>query len=194
MLLRDLTPRERVWRSIRRQPLDRLPMDFWADTAVWQKLMHHFKTDSKTTILKALKIDIRTVLPTYVGPPIISFPDGSKTTEWGFRVRYVQATSELAIPEYIYPPLGDANSVADVAAHHWPSPDWWDVSDLQAKIDAINQDDEYFIRCHLGSIFEWTWALRGFEQTFVDLGLDSEVTPAIMEHLAQCLVAVGEVP
>jgi uroporphyrinogen decarboxylase len=167
-------------------------VDFWADKVVWQRLKDHFQTNQKADVLEKLEVDIRTVSPTYVGPPLVTYPDGSTSTEWGFRVRYTETPMGLDVPEYIHHPLAAAQTVEDVEAHQWPSADWWDVSDIQQKIETINGNDKYFIRCHIGSIFEWTWALRGFEATFMDLATGSAVTPAIFEHLTQCLIEVGE--
>ncbi len=186
------TPRQRVLRTLAHESVDRVPTDFWAEPKTWENLKAHFKTESKSEVLRQLEVDIRTVTPTYVGPPPKVYPDGSITNEWGMRKRITLTDFGSEIVDFVEPPLRQASSAAEVAAHPWPSADWWDVSDLQQKIDTINCDNEYFIRCHIGSILESTWALRGFEQTFLDLGQGSLIPGLIFDHLTQKLIEIGE--
>lgn len=85
--------------------------------------------------------------------------------------------------------LGEAASVSDLHSHSWPSPDWWDFSELPAMIDRLQQDGPFHIRFRLGSFFEQAWALRGLEQFMLDFALDPAIPEYIMDRILEVHLA-----
>ena len=86
-------------------------------------------------------------------------------------------------------PLAGATSVDDLKSHPWPTPDWWDFSELPAMIDRLQQDGPFHVRFRLGSFFEQAWALRGLEQFMIDLVTDPAIPVYIMDRIMEAHLA-----
>ncbi|RMF01660.1 MAG: hypothetical protein D6768_10140 [Chloroflexi bacterium] len=109
-------------------------------------------------------------------------PDGALYDIWG--VRYKFETHQFGRYEaHDGAVLGHAETVADVDAHPWPEPDWWDFSELPAMIDRLQQDGPFHVRFRLGSFFEQAWALCGLEKFMMDLIMAPEIPVAIMDRI-----------
>ncbi len=85
--------------------------------------------------------------------------------------------------------LGEATSIGDLQSHTWPTPDWWDFSELPAMIDRLQQDGPFNIRFRLGSFFEQAWALRGLEQFMLDFAVNPAMSEYIMDRLLEVHLA-----
>lgn len=111
-------------------------------------------------------------------------PDGSLYDIWGvhYRVEQHQFGGYEGHASY---PLGEAATVAELAAHPWPQPDWWDFSGLPAMIDRLQQDGPFHVRFRLGSFFEQAWALRGLEKFMMDLVISPEIPAYIMDRIVE---------
>ena len=117
--------RERILAAMHHQPLDRLPTDIWATPEVWEKLRAHFGVDDNLEVYDKLDIDgIMAIGPTYIGPkrPTI---DGIRYDEWGMGYRD-QGYGSGSYEEQVVFPLAGAQTVTDLEAYTWPSPDWYD--------------------------------------------------------------------
>jgi len=132
-----------------------------------------------TTVEEYLRplIDIANVTPPYVGPPL---EDG--TDMWGVRREPVSYGSG-SYNEITYYPLGEAQSIDDVLAHRWPSPDWFDYEALPDLIAALRRKGDHCLMTLNGNIFETSWYMRGFERIFMDLVLAPELANAIFERV-----------
>jgi uroporphyrinogen decarboxylase len=114
-------------------------------------------------------------------------PDGRLHDIWG--VPYQIEEHAFGHYEGISPwVLADAASVDDLKQHPWPSPDWWDFSELPAMIDRLQQDGPFHVRFRLGSFFEQAWALRGMEQFMLDTVMDPAIPEYIMDRIVEVLV------
>lgn len=85
--------------------------------------------------------------------------------------------------------LGQATSVSDLKDHPWPTPEWWDFSELPAMIDRLQQDGPFNVRFRLGSFFEQAWALRGLEQFMLDVATDPSIPEYIMDRILEVHLA-----
>jgi uroporphyrinogen decarboxylase len=81
--------------------------------------------------------------------------------------------------------LGEAASINDLKQHQWPTPEWWDFSELPAMIDRLQQDGPFHVRFRLGSFFEEAWGLRGLEQFMLDFALDPSIPVYIMDRILE---------
>lgn len=112
-------------------------------------------------------------------------PDGRLYDIWG--VPFQREEHAFGQYEgYAYWVFGKAASVSELKNHPWPTPDWWDFTELPAMIDRLQRDGPYHVRFRLGSFFEQAWALRGLEQFMLDLATD----PAIPEYLMDRILEV----
>lgn len=161
-----------------REP-DRVPFDFWAVPEVWDQLRAVLDVDDET-VLRLLGVDCRMVTPRYVGSRARELPDGTYICPWGTHRRRV-AHEYGTYDEYASHPLADAETAADVLNWDWPSPDDWDVSGVLEQCERFNAGVRYHLRYEVGGIFEWSWALRGFERFLLDLVEKPALACAIMD-------------
>ncbi len=171
-----MTPRERWLAVLRREKPDRLPMDYWTTDEAEAKLLKHLGLPDELAMLKRLHIDRPlTVSPRYVGPPIPAEED-----VYGIRYRDIDYGTG-AYREVAVSPLAGYTTVAEIEAHYrWPSPDWWDYSDLPAQVVDYEQ---YPIRGGGSEPFLIYKSLRGQEQAFMDLVLYPEIVHYCLDKL-----------
>jgi len=86
--------------------------------------------------------------------------------------------------------LGGATTLAEVKAHKWPEPDWWDFSGAKGVIDALNKDGAKHIRYRMGTIFELAWQMRGMEKFLIELAGEPEIPHYMMERITDVAVEV----
>jgi uroporphyrinogen decarboxylase len=189
-----MTPRERWLAVLTRQKPDRVPMDYWATPEFTASLLRYLgyrgaagepgrpatATDSAVTMkywndadlereaLRRLHVDfVVTVAPRYVGPPL---PPG--TDVFGCRFQDINYGSGV-YAECVYHPLARYRSVEEIERHYtWPSPDWWDYSDLPQQIKGWEM---YPVRGGGSEPFLIYKNLRGQEQAFMDLIENPEI-------------------
>ncbi|HOX04778.1 MAG TPA: uroporphyrinogen decarboxylase family protein [Planctomycetota bacterium] len=172
-----LSSRERVRLALEHREADRVPVAMVCsgiNPGARRALAEHLKATRNTTVDAYLAplIDIQGIGPDYIGPAL---PE--RTDIWGVRRRPVQY-GEGAYDEIEHHPLAAAAGEADLAAHPWPSPDWFDYESIAGKIQAL-EGQELCLLVANGNIFETSWYLRGFENIFVDLATQPEVAGAI---------------
>lgn len=181
-----LSPWERVEAALAHCEPDRVPFDFWAVPEVWNKLRAALDAGDGE-VLRLLGIDCRMVTPRYVGSKAHTLPDGTVIDAWGTHRRSV--TNEFSTyEEYASHPLAEAETALDVLNWDWASPDDWDVSDIQAQCERWNAETRHHLRYEVGGIFEWSWALRGFERFLLDLVDKPDVACAIMDRFTDIYI------
>ena len=195
------THRERVNAAIAHKSSDRVPMDFAAQPEVWRRMHSYFNTDSREEILRILDVDCRVVSydsqifcnapcvardssGSNLSPLMTAAPGGLKIDIWGAR-RRLSENAFAAYDELCDYPLADAKSIDDLKRHPWPSPDWWDFSELNRVIDRINPEREYHLRFRIGSIFETAWSLCGIDRILEDLILQPDIPAYMMDRITE---------
>jgi uroporphyrinogen decarboxylase len=186
-----VSPWERVEAALAHQEPDRIPFDFWAVPEVWAKLCGALGIVSQgaedETVQRLLGVDCRMVRTRYVGRKARQLRDGTYIDAWGTHRRDV--TNEFSTyGEYASHPLARAETEADVLGWDWAGPDDWDVSGVRAQCEQLNEDRRYHLRYEVGGIFEWSWALRGFERFLLDLAEKPEVACAIMDRFTDVYI------
>src|ERR1035437_2573381 len=166
----EMNSRERILAAIRHQPLDRVPTDIWATWEVWQKLAAHFGPGED--ILARLHIDgMAGIGPRYIGPSPPVLAEGESADFWGIRSRRIDYGSG-AYWETSYHPLAQAQTVADLNAYTWPSPDWFDYSARRAQAEAARRTR--VVQCGYMAPLYYHTLLRGMETALVDPLLEPE--------------------
>jgi len=122
-----MNSRERTFRALNHQPGDRIPVDFWATSAVVQNIKDKLGL-TYDEFLDQYDVDFRYIEgPTYIGPSLM---DGMDI--WGVTRGTVSVASDgksESYSEVTKPPLEDAESSDDIESYnHWPSPDMFDYS------------------------------------------------------------------
>jgi uroporphyrinogen decarboxylase len=183
----SLSPWKRTEIALAHRAPDRVPFDFWAVPEVQARLRAALDVDD-ATVLRLLGIDCRMVTAEYVGSRARDVPDGTFVCPWGTHRRRI-AHPFGTYDEYASHPLAEATSVADVLRWDWAHTEEWDVSGIPAQIEAWNDRTRYHLRYEVGGIFEWSWALRGFERFLLDLVDQPDIACAIMDCFTEIYIA-----
>ena len=189
--------KERVWRAIRHQGPDRVPMDYSARSEVNEALMRRLGVADYDALLERLDIDFRYIEPIeliferrrYKGPPLPTFPDGSWEDIWGVR-RKKMLVSTGTYDEVCYSPLAQATTVEEIAAFRWPDPDWFDYSDVAEQCRRFK--GYALVGGSWGAIFGDAYRLQGMETFLMNLALRPEVSHAIIQQVESFYYQVNE--
>jgi uroporphyrinogen decarboxylase len=180
--------RERVRLALEHRTTDRIPMALVCagiNPPAMRELDAHLRRTQGIGAGEWLLplVDIVQVDPAYAGPPL-----PPRTDIWGVERREVSygAGSYDEISRY---PLAGVSSPADLAAHRWPDPAWFDYSVLPARIAAARAERDRAVMVWNGNIFESSWYMRGLEQMLVDVMVDEELAWAIMEKVTDFFTA-----
>jgi uroporphyrinogen decarboxylase len=131
-----MTPKERVLAVIDGQEIFHVPVDVFENGVhpeLCSKVLRHFglADGDKEGLLRALGACIRWGRPLYVGPPLEEDTSGVLVPTYpAWRVVKDIWGSWGECPGTYYDglprPLRSAETVADVEAHRWPDPNWFD--------------------------------------------------------------------
>jgi uroporphyrinogen decarboxylase len=171
-----MTPRERWLAVLRREPPDRVPMDYWATPEATRKLMLHLGCETPQALYERLHIDaVVSVAPRYVGPPI---PTGQDL----FGCRFQEADYGSGVyAECVHHPLAAYTSVEEIqCSYQWPSPDWYDYSPIREQVAG---KEAFPIRGGGSEPFLIYKNLRGQEQALMDLLLFPEIVHCCLDRL-----------
>lgn len=186
----ELTPRERVALTLKREEVDRLPVDFWAVPEVYRNLENYLHLSSTEELLEYLAIDCRVISPPYIGPRRED-KGGVFLDLFGVPRRLVK-NPYSTYEEFAGHPLAASNDLSVIEDHQWPESSWWDVDALPAMIEEINSKEEYSLRYDVGGIFETSWSLRGLELFLTDLITNPELAYSIMERVTDYLITTSK--
>ena len=173
-----MTPRERWLAVLAGREPDRIPTDYQATPEVTERLQAELGCEDQVALWRRLHVDKRKVVePVWRRP---HFPDDPQADMWG--VRYCQADYGTGVyEEPCYHPLAPAATPADVHAHRWPDPDDFDHSPVAR---AIAEDDGmYPVHAGVYEPFLLYCYLRGIQQAFEDLAVNSRVADCILGHI-----------
>lgn len=171
----SMSSRERWLAVLNRQQPDRIPMDYWATPEATDNLCKHLGCDFDTAC-ERLHIDLPLTLSgRYIGP-------ATPEKEDVFGIRYTNVVYATGVyQERTNAPLAQYRSVDEIEANYrWPSPDWWDYSQLPAEL----RDKEHrIIRGGGSEPFLHYAALRGDEQAYMDLLANPEIVHYCLDKL-----------
>jgi uroporphyrinogen decarboxylase len=173
--------RQRILAAIRHQPVDRVPTDIWATPEVWNKLFAHFDVKTALEVYDRLDIDgILEFAPPYTGPAPRQ-GDQYRYNEWGMGYR-MQAYGSGVYDEQVIYPLAGAETIADLEAFPWPSPDWYDYAALPGLISAHSGGRA--VGVGYTAVFYYHNLLRGLEASLMDPILRPEFTHHLIKRLS----------
>lgn len=185
-----MTSRERALRALNHEEPDRVPIDLWMSSGFKQKLSSALNT-SMEDFLDAHDVDLRYIEgPAYIGPPLRKFADGDEDI-WGVRRTAVTVRTgdgSETYHEVAESPLAAMTTVEEINAYsHWPSPDWFDYSGIEAQCEEIRRQERavVFMGDRMNRIAQLKPAmyLRGVEQILVDMSADPEIAEAIFARI-----------
>ncbi len=186
-----LDSRQRVAASLAHQEPDRVPIDLWAAPEVKEDLAATLGLPYQE-LSDALGVDFAVVRgPSQVGLELKKYPDGTFSDLWGVRRRYVtygQGARQGTYKELAQSPLAEATTTREIEQYPgWPSPDWWDYSQVAEQCRAHKERGRVVVfagdRLDRTSQLKAAMYLRGIEQIMLDLALSPELVQCILEHV-----------
>jgi uroporphyrinogen decarboxylase len=176
-------------------------MDFHGNRWVLERLHRDLGTATHAELLKRIRsdvVDIRGIVdPAYRGPVPYSreSADGVRESFWGWRQRTVEAACG---PEetYVDFPLSGAASIEELERHRWPSPDWFDFSDIRSRLEPWSG---FAVMASGASVWQHPSFLRGLDNMLADMLLQPELahycmdrfTDFYVEYFDRLLIAAG---
>ena len=134
-----MTPRERIFATLDRQPVDRPPVDLWCTPEALETLKAYTGQDDELAVYHALGIDkIVWIFPGY-GGRYFDPNDSGEITLWGVPTRMVKA-GLATYQEYVNPPIAHLYNPAQLADYPlWPDPDNFDYAGAKALADKARE-------------------------------------------------------
>ena len=135
--------RERTFRALDFEQPDRVPVDCWMSSG-FRRHLESVLGRGGEALLDEYDVDLRYIEgPAYTGPPLRSGGDGTDEDIWGVRRRTVHVQTDEGMETYRevdVSPLAGAESAEEVHAYgHWPSPDWFDYSGIEAQCARVRE-------------------------------------------------------
>jgi uroporphyrinogen decarboxylase len=209
--------RQRLEATLGHHEPDRVPVDLGGivtgiSTGASRALKAHLGIDDPDTvvdrvqqlalphpvILDRLRVDTRYLyLSASRGWQDVELRDGVYRDEFGIvREAAVRPDGHLLYYDFIGHPLSGAETIADVAAFPWPDPhDPARYAGLEAAARELHATTDKAIVVNLiGSIFEFSWYLRGYVGFMEDLLSDPPLAEAQLDAMLEYQTAlIGEV-
>ncbi len=200
------TGRDRVLAALRHDQADRIPVDYWADREVTERLVRHYGVADKEALLRLLGVDLRYVMgPSFVGLQMRVHDDGLVEDHWGVlrKAMTVQGTDRTGRPwtwtyQHVHrSPLQDATTVQEIERYaHWPSADQWNYDTVRQECEAAGQSGCAVVnggdRLDRTAQLKPAMYLRGTEQFLSDLLLEPAIAECILEHIADYYLTYNE--
>jgi uroporphyrinogen decarboxylase len=186
--------RQRVFLALDHREPDRVPIDYWATTAVTARLLDHFGFSTQEELLEHFDVDFRYIDgPKYIGPEPRVHEDASVDDHWGVpRVRVETGSGDHTsiYREVIDFPLNSARSVDEIRDYSkWPSPDWFDYDCVAGQVAEARRTGKVVVfmgdRMNRCAQLKPAMYVRGIDQILLDLAL----APDIAEYIFQRITA-----
>lgn len=176
----ELTPKERLNRTIRHQPIDRIPTQINYTSAMGRRLAEHLAVSIE---------DLPERLGNHIVRAELSWPrplseNGQVYFDW-WGVGWSTET------EGYWPVVAPLGESTDLDRFDWPDPNASQLLDGAAKL--IKDDNGYhFIAPNFGfCLFERAWSLRGFENFCFDLVDDPAYVAEMLDRITDIQVALA---
>lgn len=208
-MMPSMTSRQRVLTACRHQEPDRVPIDIGGGTSTtlvveaYEALTRYLGLETGETrtlskqyrsarlddaVLQRLGSDcypLRGRSPAHWTPP--PSEEGTYIDMWGVKWRQIWYRDFAFYWEVARAPLAEA-TVDDLDRYPWPDPnDPGLVAGLADEARSLYENTDYAIEASCGfySLFETAYALRGYEQLFVDFLRNPDFVTALFQKLLE---------
>ncbi len=189
----SLSSRERVVRSLYREPVDRVPINYLANAAIDRRLKESFKLapDADEALLQALKVDIRELHLPYIGE-VLHQPkvDRQVDPQWGIVSRWVEH-EHGGYWDYCDFPLQDLD-IEQVDSWPMPSADDFDYNALREQASGWKGLALCFGNPGLGDILNTTGMLCSMESVYIALAEENEAWLHLVDRRLEIQLAQME--
>jgi uroporphyrinogen decarboxylase len=200
-----MTSRERVFAALAHRRPDRVPIDYQAKAEVTRRLAVHLglpteEPEAERALLDRLGCDFyylsardisqnETALPLYHGPAQPT-NESERVCPFGIRFRRAVGADKFGADEAIRGPLEDASSAAEVLAHAWPRPQWWDPEPLLAECERFA--DKVIVGGLWSGIFGDCYRMHGFTNFLLNMAVNPEMIKALIGRMTDFYLELNE--
>lgn len=175
-----MNSKERFYASIEYRGYDRPPTKHYGTPEINRELMDFFGVSTYEELQLKVGDDFRSVEPKYIGPELKTFEDGSWEGLWG--ERYINYRfGDGTYPEAVYLPFKDVTDVEQLKEFRFPSPDWFDYSQIKNECLEKRQYVVYTGNSGVPDLINSIARCRGVEQVLLDIALEDPVYLALVE-------------
>lgn len=176
-----LKPKERVLYAINHVQPDRPPINIYTTPEIDQALRRYF---GPTHYFEAFEVDFRVVGPKELKPPPAPEPGSGvdRRDIWGTGYRDVPNNAGGAYSEACDLVLARLETMDDVEAHPWPSPDDYDYSVIPEQIERVKDFAVCLGSASVPDIINSVGRGRGMAQVLIDIVTEDEVGTAIIDR------------
>lgn len=175
-----MNSRERFLRTVHYDVADRPAVHYYGTPEINRALMSRLRTDSVEGIQTILGDDIRGVFPTYIGPPLKTYDDGSWEGLNGERYQNV-SFGMGTYPEAVYLPFQNITDPGMLEEFRFPSADWYDYTGIREQCKRIRQYALAIEGAGTPDFMNGIARYRGVEQVLLDVGTEDPVYLALVE-------------
>lgn len=169
-----MTSRERVKRAFDGGKQDRVPIDYFGNIGINEKLCKHFNTDYEG-VLTALNVDFRLTYAPYKGKKLFPDREGMLVDPvYGYYARWIEHATGGYF-DYSYFPLQDAGDEV-IASYPVPDPDDFDYEAFDGLLKKYSDYALFVGNGGYADIINATGRVMGMEQTLINLALGDEAT------------------
>ena len=178
-----MTSKQRVRMAVKHQKPDQIPAAFEAVSSVMNRLLREYKLSDRDQLYQKFQIDIVPIGAKYTGPPLKEYTDTNgnlvKESLWGWEetIHTTEIDSYFVTSRF---PLAGCKSIADVDAHRWPDPDWFDYEDIKRQCDKYS--NKAIIFGHEGP-FQIVTFLISMEEFFILMMEEPDVAKHILNKM-----------
>lgn len=189
-----MTSRERFLVAVSHLQPDRVPIGVRFAAELAHGLKTHLGLASDAELRDWVGLDLVTVRPAfrrpasdrfYADPTLEVTPDGLYLDIYRVPFRWIQTDCQAYMELAGFPPLADAQTVADLERHPWPTPELWDFSGIPGQLETY-RDKATWARSR--GMFEIACFLRGMDQFMMDLAGEPEFAEALLDRIADGLL------
>jgi uroporphyrinogen decarboxylase len=210
-----MNSRERLETALRFEEPDRVPVDLGSivtgiTTGANDVLKEHLGIESEDPVvdriqqlalpsealLERLRVDTRYLyLSASRDWKDVELPDNVYQDEFGVKRKaaYHPETGRLLYYDFVgKAPLADIETSEEMARIEWPDPhDSARYEGLEERAREMYENTGYAVIANaIGSIFEFSWYLRGFEQFYVDILLDPKLVENLLDGMLEYQAAM----
>jgi len=187
-----MNSKQRVLCAFHHEKSDRVPMNYLANPAINKSLASVLRVpDNCASVADALGCDIHEVTPRYTGPNLFA-PIANRSVDplWGIVTRWVENESG-GYWDYCDFPLADADNET-IEGWPVPNPDDFDYDAVARECRQFRHKAVCFGNPGLGDIMNTTGMLRGMENIYVDLLVETEAVLAYIDRRLASQLGVME--
>lgn len=184
-----MTSRERILKTLNREPVDRLPIDLWHTPEIGLMLRRHCGVEDDLSMYRTLGLDkivwgfmdYNDVTGERTGAQSGAGAEGASRSMWGVTLKDVQA-GEAHYAEFASAPLAGYDTPESLEDYPW----WPDVEriDYAGAAEKTRLAAREFVTVGPWvSLFEIYCQMRGMEQSMMDLIENPPLVDAILDRI-----------